>query len=69
MTNDEDLDERCKKLRNLCFEPNKRRFVHYEIGWNYRMTNLQAALGLAQLEKIESHINRKRRLVIDIRKV
>ncbi len=53
LTNDKALAERCKKLRNLCFEPNGPRFVHYELGWNYRMTNLQAALGLAQLEQID----------------
>ncbi len=58
--NDDTLAERCKKLRNLAFEPNARRFVHHEIGWNYRMTNLQAALGLAQLEKIETHLQKKR---------
>jgi perosamine synthetase len=56
------LVERCRKLRNLAFEPNGRRFVHHEIGWNYRMTNLQAALGLAQLEKIDEHIHKKRNI-------
>ncbi|MDQ7947331.1 MAG: DegT/DnrJ/EryC1/StrS family aminotransferase [Pedobacter sp.] len=60
LTNDLELAERCKKLRNLCFEPNGPRFIHYEIGWNYRMTNLQAALGLAQLERIEQFIEKKR---------
>jgi perosamine synthetase len=58
--NDLELADRCKKLRNLAFEPKGRRFVHQEIGWNYRMTNMQAALGLAQLEKIEEHIKKKR---------
>ena len=62
VTNNSDLLARCQKLRNLAFEPNKRRFVHYEIGWNYRMTNMQAALGLAQLENIEYHIQRKREI-------
>lgn len=62
LTNDDGLAERCKKLKNLAFEPNKRRFVHYELGWNYRMTNMQAALGLAQLEKIDAHIVRKREI-------
>jgi perosamine synthetase len=62
VTNDEKLSERCKILRNLAFEPQGRRFVHEEIGWNYRMTNLQAALGLAQLEKIEVHILKKREI-------
>lgn len=60
--NDDELAEKCKKLRNLAFEPKGRRFVHNELGWNYRMTNLQAALGLAQLEKIDLHIKRKREI-------
>jgi perosamine synthetase len=60
VTDDPQLAARCRKLRNLAFEPDGRRFIHYEMGWNYRMTNLQAALGLAQLEKIEEHIRLKR---------
>jgi perosamine synthetase len=60
--NDKKLAEKCSKLRNLAFEPEGRRFVHYELGWNYRMTNLQAAIGLAQLEKIEDHVQRKREI-------
>ena len=61
MTDDETLAEKCRSYRNLCFKP-ERRFVHDELGWNYRMTNLQAALGVAQLEKIEQHIVRKREI-------
>jgi perosamine synthetase len=61
LTDDGALKERCQKLRNLAFEPG-RRFVHQELGWNYRMTNMQAALGLAQLETIEKHLVRKRQL-------
>jgi perosamine synthetase len=60
MCDDPALAERCKKLRNLAFEPNGRRFIHYELGWNYRMTNMQAALGLAQLEKLDQHLIKKR---------
>jgi perosamine synthetase len=60
--NSEIIAEKCKKYRNLAFDPNGRRFVHDEIGWNYRMTNLQAALGLAQLENIDKHITRKREI-------
>ena len=60
--NDDKLAERCKKLRNLAFEPNGRRFVHEELGWNYRMTNLQAALGVAQLEKVGTHLALKRKI-------
>ena len=61
LTDDENLYEKCKGYRNLCFsfDPD-RRFIHEEIGWNYRMTNLQAALGIAQLERIQEHINKKR---------
>lgn len=58
--NDDVLADRCRKFRNLAFEPAGRRFVHEELGWNYRMTNMQAALGLAQLENIDKHVNRKR---------
>ena len=58
--NDDEVADKCRKLRNLAFEPRGRRFIHHELGWNYRMTNLQAALGVAQLEKMEFHIERKR---------
>jgi perosamine synthetase len=60
LCNDEQLAERCRKLRNLSFETTGRRFIHFEMGWNYRMTNMQAALGLAQLENIDQHINIKK---------
>jgi perosamine synthetase len=59
LCNDIAIANHCKKLRNLAFEPGAPRFVHYEIGYNYRMTNMQAALGLAQLEQIEILINKK----------
>jgi len=52
------LDKRSKSLRNLCF--GSQRFVHDEIGFNYRMTNIQAALGVAQLERIDQIIKKKR---------
>ena len=61
VTDDEKLADRCKLLRNLCFKKEKR-FVHDELGFNYRMTNLQAAVGLAQLEKLDEHVNKKRRI-------
>lgn len=59
LTDDDDLAETCRGLRNLCFQPGKR-FVHERLGWNLRMTNLQAALGLAQLERLDEFIARKR---------
>jgi perosamine synthetase len=58
-TNDPKLADRCRSLRNLCFQPNLR-FVHEELGWNYRMTNIQAALGLAQLEQLDQTLKKKR---------
>jgi perosamine synthetase len=59
VTNDDVLAERCASLRNLCFQP-ERRFVHERLGWNLRMTNLQAALGVAQLERLDEFTARKR---------
>ncbi len=59
VTDDEKLAEKCRSLRNLCFVPEKR-FVHYELGFNFRMTNLQAALGVAQLEQLDQFVVRKR---------
>ena len=61
LTDDERLAERCRSLRNLCFQP-QQRFLHDELGWNFRMTNLQAALGVAQLERLDEFIARKRRM-------
>ncbi len=59
VTDDEELRDRSQLLRNLTFDPKGRRFVHRELGWNYRMTNMQAALGLGQLENIDMHIKKK----------
>lgn len=56
---DDALAARCRKLRNLAFEPG-RRFVHEELGWNLRMSNLQAAVGCAQLERLDAFVTRKR---------
>jgi len=61
LTDDEELAEKCRSLRNLCFKK-EQRFVHEHLGWNYRMTNLQAALGLAQLEQLERFVEKKRRM-------
>ena len=61
VTDDETVARRCRELRNLCFQPD-RRFVHEELGWNFRMTNLQAAVGVAQLEQIDKFIEKKRRM-------
>ena len=59
LTNNANLAKTCRSLRNLCFQPSKR-FVHERLGWNLRMSNIQAALGLAQLEDINKFIKKKR---------
>lgn len=59
VTDDDRLAEDCRSLRNLCFKPQKR-FVHDRLGWNLRLTNLQAALGLAQLERLDEFVTKKR---------
>jgi perosamine synthetase len=61
VVDDKDVAEKCRSLRNLCFIPEKR-FVHYELGYNFRMTNLQAALGIAQLERVTDFLTKKREI-------
>jgi perosamine synthetase len=60
LCDDKLLDERAKNFRNLCFGTD--RFIHEELGCNYRMTNMQAAIGVAQLEKIDKIVQRKREI-------
>lgn len=59
VTDNEELAERCRMLRNLCFRKDIR-YLHDEISDNYRFTNLQAAVGLAQLERLDEFVKRKR---------
>jgi perosamine synthetase len=59
VTDDDYLADRCRSLSNFCFQ-NKKRLVHEELGYNLRMTNLQAAVGLAQLERLPEFVERKR---------
>ncbi len=59
LTDDGALAERLRLLRNLCFKPGAR-FQHDNLGFNFRMTNMQAALGLAQTERVDETIKRKR---------
>lgn len=58
VTNDEKISERSRLLRNHAF--GKPRFLHKELGFNYRMTNIQAAIGVAQMEQIEGFIAARR---------
>ncbi len=59
VTNDEKIAEMAKLLRDQAFEP--KRFFHQHIGFNYRMTNLQAAIGVAQMELIDKSVETRRR--------
>ena len=59
VTDDEKLADRCRSLRNLCFRKDIR-YVHDELSDNYRFTNLQAAVGLAQLERLDEFLEKKR---------
>lgn len=61
VTDDESLAEKCRMLRNLCFRKDIR-YVHDEISDNYRFTNLQAAVGLAQLERLNEFVEKKREI-------
>jgi len=61
LTDNDEYHKRAKSYRNLFFIPEKR-FFHAELGYNFRMTNLQAAVGLAQLEQIERFIKIKKHL-------
>jgi perosamine synthetase len=63
VTNNSAIADRARLLRNLAFT--YPRFQHREVGYNYRMTNLQAALGVAQFARIEGVIERKRQIAAD----
>lgn len=59
VTDDPLLAEKVRSLSNLCFQP-ARRFYHEGMGFNYRLTNLQAAIGLSQIQRMEEIIQKKR---------
>jgi perosamine synthetase len=61
LSNDPTVADRAASYRDLCFKPT-RRFSHNELCYNFRMTNLQAAVGVAQLERIEEFLAIKRTL-------
>ena len=61
LTDDKKFAEKCRLMRNLAFE-SKRRFVHHHLAPNYRLTNMQAAIGLAQLETLHETIEMKKKM-------
>lgn len=60
-TNNSELAEKMRLLRGQAMDP-KKRYWFNEVGYNYRMTNLQAAVGLGQLENIDWHLGQRRRV-------
>ena len=62
LTNNSKIYQKSKSLRNLCFGSNTDRFNHDDIGWNYRLTNVQAAIGCGQLKNISWILKRKREI-------
>ena len=61
LTNNKKIAEKASSFRDLCHNK-KKRFLHDEIGYNYRMTNLQAAIGTAQLEEIKNFLKIKKNM-------
>jgi perosamine synthetase len=59
ITSDKEMSKRARSYRNLCFQED-RRFYHEDLGYNFRMTNLQAAIGVAQVERLDEFVKRKR---------
>lgn len=64
LTNDEKLADYAKHLTTTAKIPHRWKYEHDEIGYNYRMPNLNAALGCAQLENLSKYIEEKRRIVL-----
>lgn len=62
LSNDAALGRRAKHLTTTARVPHRWNFLHDEVGYNYRLPNLNAALGCAQLEQLASFVERKRRL-------
>ncbi len=62
LTNSKKIYEKSKSLRNLSFGLGSNRFNHEDIGWNYRLSSLQAAMGISQLKKINKLVKRKREI-------
>jgi len=67
VTNDDELAGRLRFLRDHGMDP-VRRYYHSELAFNYRMTNVQAALGVAQLRQMETFVFAKRRIYADYRR-
>jgi perosamine synthetase len=67
-TNNIELGERAKFLTTTAKEPHSYEYVHNELGYNFRMPNLNAALACAQLEQLDLYLNKKRILAMSYEK-
>ena len=62
VTNNDELAEKCSYYKNVCFDlKGSRNYLHEDIGFNYRMSNLHAAIGLAQTEKADEYVEMRRK--------
>lgn len=61
LTDNPEIEERARSYRNLCFN-SQERFLHNDIGYNFRMSSLQAAVGLGQMQRLEQNVKRKREM-------
>lgn len=62
LTDDDELADKCRYYKNLCFAlKGPRDFIHEDIGYNYRMSNITAAIALAQVEKLDEYVKLRRK--------
>lgn len=59
--------DKLRSLRNLCFGKSDDRFRHTGLGHNFRMTNMQAAIGVAQIKRLERNVIKKREIAANYR--
>ncbi len=64
LTDDEAIGKRAKHITTTAKLPHKWEFEHDEVAWNYRMTNLTAAMGMAQLTRLDGFLDEKRVLAL-----
>ena len=64
LTDDEVIGKRAKHITTTAKLPHKWEFEHDEVAWNYRMTNLTAAMGMAQLTRLDGFLDEKRVLAL-----
>lgn len=67
LTSDDTLAHKLRSLRNLCFGDGENRFLHTGLGHNFRMTDLQAAVGVAQVQRVAETVAKKRRIAHNYR--